>query len=76
MDAEPDRTLDLSGKECPLTILEVGKAFDTLPSGALIKVISDRDSIVDDLRAWCEGRGMEFVQATSGVATEVILRKP
>jgi TusA-related sulfurtransferase len=76
MDAQPDRTLDLRGKECPFTILEVGKALDTLRSGALIKVISDRDSIVEDLKAWCEARGEEFVRAASGDPIEVLLRKP
>jgi tRNA 2-thiouridine synthesizing protein A len=76
MDAKPDRTLDLRGKECPFTILEVGKALETLESGDLLRVISDRESIIEDLRAWCEGTGTEFVKATAQDNIDIHLRKP
>ena len=75
MNAGPVRTLDLRGKECPFTILEIAEVLDTLKNGDSLKVISDRNSIVEDLKAWCEGTGTELVDACLEGLIEIHLRK-
>lgn len=70
MDVTPDESLDLRGKECPFTVMEIGKALKSLGAGKVLEVVSDRDSVVDDVRAWCVGSGTELL----GVETETCIR--
>lgn len=70
------RTLDLCGKACPFTIVEIGKALRELSPGEVLEVLFDSESLVDDLKAWCEGTGTVLVDFTSQGVTRVYLRKP
>jgi tRNA 2-thiouridine synthesizing protein A len=70
MDITPDESLDLRGLECPFTVMEIGKALKSLGAGKVLEVISDRDSVVDDVRAWCAGTGTDLL----GMETETGIR--
>jgi tRNA 2-thiouridine synthesizing protein A len=75
MKLKPDQSLDLRGKECPFTILEIGKAFRTLTAGDLLEVISDRESVIADVEAWCKETGAELAGTDTDVGVKIYLRK-
>lgn len=75
MELKPSREIDLRGKECPFTLLEIGDALRGLETGALLKVTTDHDSIVEDVKAWCAGTGTEFVEVRRQGGIHIYLRK-
>jgi tRNA 2-thiouridine synthesizing protein A len=75
MGNKPDRTIDLTGKQCPFTILEIGKILRTLQPGQVLEVLADSDALTDDVKAWCAGVGEEFIGAEVQDGIRVYLRK-
>jgi TusA-related sulfurtransferase len=75
MDTSPRQTLDLRGKECPFTILELGKTLRVLARGDLLEVVLGREAAIDEVRAWCEGTGNEFVASDAAGTVKVYVRK-
>ncbi len=61
---QPDLTLDTRGRSCPLPVLEASHAADTLPRGALLRVLSDCPGAHADLRAWARQTGRELLDVT------------
>jgi TusA-related sulfurtransferase len=75
MPHRPDRTLDLTGKACPFTLLEIGNALRTLEPGQILEAVSDSEAFPGDVEAWCAGIGEEFIGAEVGDEIRVCLRK-
>ena len=75
MELEPRREIDLRGKECPFTLLEIGEALRGLENGDLLMVTTDRDSTVEDVKAWCHRTGVEVVDTRSQGEIRIYLRK-
>jgi TusA-related sulfurtransferase len=67
--------LDLRGKECPFTVLELGKTVRGLARGDVLEIRVGRETAVDDIRAWCEGTGNEFLTSEVTATIKVYLRK-
>ena len=76
MEITPDDSLDLRGKQCPFTIIEIGKALKSLGAGKVLEIVADGDSAADDIRAWCAGTGIELVAIETDECTRVYLKRP
>jgi TusA-related sulfurtransferase len=76
MELRPVSRVDLCGLQCPFTILELGKALKSIRSGELLEVLSDRESIIEEIGAWCKATGAEVVASRIKGNTVVFLRKP
>lgn len=53
----PAQTVDALGLLCPLPVLRLEQAARRLEPGVVLAVLSDDPGILEDLPAWCEGRG-------------------
>lgn len=53
--------LDATGRACPVPVLMLARRIKALPAGAIVEVISDDRSFVDDVAAWCEHHGHRVV---------------
>jgi len=58
--------IDTQGLRCPLPVLRARKAIASLPSGALLRVLSSDPDSLQDFRAWCETTGHELLQQEEG----------
>ncbi|MBM4141218.1 MAG: sulfurtransferase TusA family protein [Nitrospira sp.] len=57
----PTDTLDVLGKVCPYPLVMTKKALEKLPSGAILKVLTDSPpSAEDSLPRLCEKLGYKF----------------
>lgn len=75
MEITPDESLDLRGKQCPFTIMEIGKVLRSLGSGQVLEVITDGGTAIDDIRAWCAGTGTELVAVQTEDGVKVYLKR-
>lgn len=57
----PAHTLDLLGRSCPYPIVLTKKEMEKLPSGAVLKILCDSDTTVDEtIPRYCEKNRHEF----------------
>ena len=56
-----DETLDLVYRMCPLHLLEPGDKIECMKKGQILEVLTDYDGALDDIPAWCEKWGHEFI---------------
>jgi tRNA 2-thiouridine synthesizing protein A len=69
MDTEEcDLVLDLTGLNCPYSLLELNGAFKDLRPGSAAGILADRPSAVDEVRAWCRATGNELVSVDAEAA--------
>jgi TusA-related sulfurtransferase len=61
MSMPADVTLDTLGLLCPMPIIKTSKKIKELVVGQVLEVISDDEGIKQDMPAWCETTGHEFV---------------
>ena len=60
----PANTLDLLGRTCPYPIVLTKKEMEKLPSGSLLKLLSDSEVTVHEtIPRYCEKNGYEFETA-------------
>lgn len=52
-----ENTLDLSGLLCPLPVLKARKRLESLPSGAILKVIATDPMSAIDMPHFCNEQG-------------------
>jgi tRNA 2-thiouridine synthesizing protein A len=52
--------LDCLGMKCPIPVIELARAFPTVPVGEVVTVLSDDPAAEPDLRAWCRMREQAF----------------
>lgn len=68
--------IDAKGLNCPLPILKAKKAFGTLVSGEVLRVLSTDPGSVQDFAAFCNQTGNTLLSsATSDGAFEFLIRK-
>jgi tRNA 2-thiouridine synthesizing protein A len=54
-------TLDLVCRMCPIHLLEPGEKLKCLKTGEVLEILSDYDGALEDIPAWCEKHGQEFL---------------
>ena len=58
---EFDFELDTLGMQCPVPIVKTAKKMKELEIGQVLKVISDDEGIQEDMPAWANATGNEFL---------------
>lgn len=58
---EADEQLDTLGMFCPMPIIMTAKKFKDIEVGTTLEVLSDDEGIKQDMPAWCETTGQEFL---------------
>jgi len=57
----PAETLDVLGRVCPYPLVLSKKALEKLPSGAVLKILTDASASAEDsLPRFCEKQGFKF----------------
>ncbi len=56
-----DKSLDCIGLYCPMPIVKTASAIKELKNGEVIEVLADDKGIKEDMPAWCETTGNEFL---------------
>jgi tRNA 2-thiouridine synthesizing protein A len=57
----PVETLDVLGRVCPYPIVLIKKEMEKLPTGAILKVLSDSESTAEEaVPRYCEKHGYPF----------------
>jgi len=49
-----DLLLDVTQQECPLPTIKTKQALDTLPAGAVLKVLTDREGAVRNIHTFAK----------------------
>jgi len=63
----PTEVLDVQGRTCPYPIVLIKKEVEKLPSGAILKVLSDSPATAEDsIPRFCEKRGYLFEAVKPG----------
>jgi TusA-related sulfurtransferase len=52
--------LDCLGQKCPLPIVELARAFPSVPIGETVTVLADDPAAEPDLKAWCRLREQSY----------------
>lgn len=60
-DIKADEVLDCKGLSCPMPLLKTKKAIQKLKSGQILEVLGTDPGTKQDLPAWCEKAGHEFL---------------
>jgi tRNA 2-thiouridine synthesizing protein A len=61
MAMQIDVQLDTLGLFCPMPIIKTSKKIKELKVGQVLEVISDDEGIKEDMPAWCETTGHEYL---------------
>lgn len=56
-----DETLDCYGLLCPMPIIETNKKIREMRVGQVLKVLATDEGIKEDMPAWCEATGNEYL---------------
>jgi TusA-related sulfurtransferase len=68
--------LDARGRACPIPIVQLRRALDSLAPGDVIEVLADDDAFPADVEAWCRKVGHELVSFEgSGGSYQAHVRK-
>ncbi len=72
-----DKTLDCLGLYCPIPIVKTAEKFKELKTGEVLEVLSDDKGIKEDMPAWCQTTGHEFLgMEEEGGEIKVYVKKP
>jgi tRNA 2-thiouridine synthesizing protein A len=71
-----DKTLDCVGLYCPMPIVKTAEKIKELKTGEVLEVVADDKGITQDMPAWCQSTGNEFLGAEEkGGEIKVYVRK-
>ena len=56
-----DHSLDCMGLYCPIPIVKTAEKIKQLKLGEVLEVVADDKGIKQDMPAWCEATGHEFL---------------
>ncbi|MBA7681775.1 Sulfur carrier protein TusA [subsurface metagenome] len=56
-----DQTLDCMGLYCPMSIVKTAEKFKELKPGEVLEVVADDKGIKQDMPAWCQATGHEYL---------------
>ncbi len=62
MTDKSERLLDVTGKCCPMPIVELNRAMKELASGQVLEVVATDPGTRTDIPSWCERNGAELVE--------------
>jgi tRNA 2-thiouridine synthesizing protein A len=60
-DCKADATADLVYRVCPMHLLEPAEFLKDLDKGQVLEILTDYDGALDDIPAWCDKYGQEFI---------------
>ncbi len=55
------KSLDCIGLYCPMPIVKTAEEIKKLKQGDILEVVADDKGIKQDMPAWCEATGHEFL---------------
>ncbi len=58
---KPDITHDATGTYCPIPITELAKVMKQAKKGQIVELLADDEGAIQDVPAWCETTGNEFL---------------
>ncbi|MCK3658901.1 hypothetical protein A4G18_09325 [Pasteurellaceae bacterium Pebbles2] len=69
--------LDLRQYRCPLPLLMAKKALDNLPTGAILELVLNEQSAVQDFIVLCQEKGYRFIsqQKLTALETKISIQK-
>lgn len=53
-------TLDCRGMRCPMPVVELAKAWSSVPLGETVELLSDDPAAGSDVPAWCRMREQAY----------------
>ena len=56
-----DQSMDCMGLYCPIPIVKTAAKFKEMKPGESLEVLADDKGIKEDMPAWCEATGNEFL---------------
>ncbi len=56
-----DQSLDCMGLYCPMPIVKAAEKIKQLKTGEVLEVVADDKGIIQDMPAWCEATGHDFL---------------
>lgn len=56
-----DVTADIVYMMCPMHLLKLEEIIGTLEPGQVLEILTDYDGALEDIPAWCEKTGNEFL---------------
>jgi TusA-related sulfurtransferase len=56
-----DQSLDCMGLYCPMPIVKTAEKIRQLKTGEVLEVVGDDQGIKQDMPAWCDATGHEFL---------------
>jgi cysteine desulfurase len=62
-DVEAVLVIDVTGRMCPLPVIELAKHIGEVPIGAIVEVLCDDPAAATDIPAWCRMREQDYVGA-------------
>jgi tRNA 2-thiouridine synthesizing protein A len=66
---ESDATLDVTGLLCPLPVLKARKRLETMPSGAVLRVLASDPMSAIDMPHFCAEQGHDLLSRDKLEAT-------
>ena len=60
-EIKADASLDCFGLLCPMPIVKTAKMVAELEIGQVLEIMATDEGIKEDMPAWCEATGNEFV---------------
>ncbi len=56
-----DQSLDCIGLYCPMPIVKTAEIIKQLKIGEVLEMVSDDQGVKEDMPAWCEATGHEYL---------------
>ncbi len=60
-ECKADATADLVYRVCPMHLLEPAVFLKDLRPGQVLEILTDYDGALEDIPAWCDKNGQEFL---------------
>ncbi len=60
-NVKPDVTTDIVYMMCPMHLLKLEENMKELDDGQILEIMTDYDGALEDIPAWCEKTGNEFL---------------
>lgn len=60
-ECKADATADLVYRMCPIHLLEPGQFIKEMQKGQVLEILTDYDGALEDIPAWCDKNGQEFL---------------
>jgi tRNA 2-thiouridine synthesizing protein A len=60
-NVKPDVTSDIVYMMCPMHLLKLEEQMRELEQGQILEIMTDYDGALEDIPAWCDKTGNEFL---------------